>query len=242
MVGLIPLFAVETLEPALVKRFPGFKRRLEWFIEHRPDLAGNVASMELPGKGERRLLSLVNADQLRRVLHVLLDEKEFLSPYGVRALSRIHKDHPFIMSVDGVDHRVDYEPAESTTGLFGGNSNWRGPVWFPLNYLLLESLQKLHHYYGEEFRVECPTGSGNMLTLWEVAAEISRRLTRIFLPDATGRRPVHGKDRLYRDDPNWKNLVLFYEYFNGDDGSGVGANHQTGWTGLVAKLLQQNGE
>jgi hypothetical protein len=242
MVGLIPLFAVETLEPALVNRLSGFKRRLEWFIQNRPDLASNVASMDLPGKGERRLLSIVDANQLRRVLHVLLDEKEFLSPYGIRALSRFHKDHPFVMNFDGFEHRVDYEPAESTTGLFGGNSNWRGPVWFPVNYLLLESLQKLHHYYGDDFRVECPTGSGNLLTLWEVAAEISRRLTRIFLPDATGRRPVHGTNRLFRDDPNWKNLVLFYEYFHGDDGSGLGASHQTGWTGLVAKLLQQNGE
>ena len=242
MVGLIPLFAVETLEPALVNRLPGFKRRLEWFIEHRRDLAGNVASMELPGKGERRLLSIVDRDQLRRILRVLLDEKEFLSPYGIRSLSRVHKDRPFAMSVGGVEHRVDYEPAESATGLFGGNSNWRGPVWFPVNFLLIESLQKLHHYYGDEFKVECPTGSGRYATLWEVATEISRRLTRIFLPDATGRRPVHGDNGLFRDDPAWKNLVLFYEYFHGDDGSGIGASHQTGWTGLVAKLLQQNGE
>jgi Mannosylglycerate hydrolase MGH1-like glycoside hydrolase domain/Glycosyl hydrolase family 63 C-terminal domain len=242
MVGLIPLFAVETLEPKLVDRLPGFKRRLEWFIENRPDLAGNVASMTLPGKGERRLLSIVDADQLRRVLKVLLDEHEFLSPYGIRALSRYHKDHPFTMQFDGEEHKVDYEPAESTTGLFGGNSNWRGPIWFPVNFLLLESLQKLHHYYGDDFKVECPTGSNCHLTLWEVAAEISRRLTRIFLPDATGRRPVNGGARIYRDDPNWRNLVLFYEYFHGDDGSGIGANHQTGWTGLVAKLLQQNGE
>jgi hypothetical protein len=242
MVGIIPLFAVETLEPSLVNRLPGFKRRLEWFIENRQDLAGNVASMTLPGKGERRLLSIVDADQLRRVLRVLLDEKEFLSPYGIRALSRMHKDHPFELAVDGARYRVDYEPAESTTGLFGGNSNWRGPVWFPVNYLLLESLQKLHHYYGDDFKVECPTGSGCHLTLWEVAAEISRRLTRIFLPDATGRRPVNGGVRIFRDDPNWRDLVLFYEYFHGDNGAGIGANHQTGWTGLVAKLLQQNGE
>ena len=242
MVGIIPLFAVETLEPALVNRLPGFKRRLEWFIENRPDLAGNVASMELPGKGERRLLSIVDKDQLRRVLRVLLDEKEFLSPYGVRSLSRIHKDRPFAMSVGGQEHRVNYEPGESATGLFGGNSNWRGPVWFPVNFLLLESLQKLHHYYGDGFRIECPTGSGKYLTLWEVATEISRRLTRIFLPDKSGRRPVYGGDALFRSDPHWKDLVLFYEYFHGDNGSGIGASHQTGWTGLVAKLLQQSGE
>jgi hypothetical protein len=242
MVGIIPLFAVETLEPALVDRLRGFKRRLEWFVQNRPDLAGNVASMELPGKGQRRLLSIVDANQLRRVLRVLLDEKEFLSPYGVRSLSRYHLERPFAMTFCSAVHRVDYEPADSTTTLFGGNSNWRGPVWFPVNYLLIESLQKLHHYYGDDFRVECPTGSGNLMTLWEIAAEISRRLTRLFLPDCTGRRPAHGDNPLFRDDPHWKDLVLFYEFFHGDNGCGVGANHQTGWTALVAKLLQQSGE
>jgi hypothetical protein len=242
MVGIIPLFAVETLEPALINRLGGFKRRLKWFIQNRPDLAGNVASMDLPGKGERLLLSIVDDKQLRRVLRVLLDEREFLSPYGIRSLSRFHLERPFAMAICDCSHRVDYEPGDSTTTLFGGNSNWRGPVWFPVNYLLIESLQKLHHYYGDEFRVECPTGSGNQLTLWEVAAEISRRLTRLFLPDAKGGRPAHGDNPLFRDDPHWKDLVLFYEYFHGDNGSGVGANHQTGWTGLVAKLLQQSGE
>jgi hypothetical protein len=242
MVGIIPLFAVETLEPALVDRLRGFKRRLEWFVQNRPDLAGNVASMQLPGKGQRRLLSIVDANQLRRVLRVLLDEREFLSPYGIRSLSRYHLDRPFAMAFCSSMHRVDYEPGESTTALFGGNSNWRGPVWFPVNFLLIESLQKLHHYYGDDFRVECPTGSGNLLTLWEIAAEISRRLTRLFLPDATGQRPAHGNNALFRDDPHWKHLVLFYEFFHGDNGSGVGASHQTGWTGLVAKLLQQTGE
>ena len=243
MVGLIPLFAVETLEPSLVARLPGFKRRLEWFIENRKDLAANVASMNKPGKGERRLLSIVNSTQLRRVLRFLLDENEFLSPYGIRALSRCHKDHPYVLTACGAEYRVDYEPGASTTGLFGGNSNWRGPVWFPVNFLLIESLQKFHHYLGDGFLVECPTGSGTYMTLWDVAAEISRRLMRLFLRDESGRRPAHGASApLYQTDPHWRDLVLFYEYFNGDNGAGVGANHQTGWTALIGKLLQQYGE
>jgi Mannosylglycerate hydrolase MGH1-like glycoside hydrolase domain len=242
MVGLIPLFAVETLEPSIVEKLDGFKRRLDWFVEHRPDLTANVACMRTPGMHERRLLSMVGQDQLRRILAVMLDENEFLSPHGIRAISRYHAQHPYTFSVDGQVHRVDYEPAESSTGLFGGNSNWRGPVWFPLNYLLIESLQKFHHYLGDGFRVECPTGSGQMMTLWEVAAEISRRLTRIFLQDDEGRRPVHGSDERYRNDPHWQDLALFYEYFHGDTGAGVGASHQTGWTALVAKMMQQSGE
>ena len=242
MVGLIPLFAVETLEPGMMAKLPGFKRRMEWFIHNRKDLSANVASMKVKGMGERQLLAIVNRDQLHSVLRYMLDENEFLSPYGIRALSRMHKEHPFVLDAGGREYRVDYEPGESTTGLFGGNSNWRGPIWFPVNYLLIESLQRFHHYYGNEFKVECPTGSGKYLTLWEVAEEISRRLTRIFLPDERGRRPVHGPAGLYHDDPHWKELVLFYEYFHGDNGRGVGASHQTGWTGLVGKLLQQNGE
>jgi Glycosyl hydrolase family 63 C-terminal domain len=242
MVGLIPLFAVETLEPELLGRLKGFKRRLEWFIDHRRDLTGNVACMRTKGRAERRLLSIVSADQLRSVLRVMLDEREFLSPYGIRALSRIHKDQPYVLNVDGHEHRVDYEPAESSTGLFGGNSNWRGPIWFPVNYLIIESLQKFHHYLGDDFRVECPTGSGQMLTLWQVAEELSRRLSHIFLRADDGRRPVYGSSSKFQQDPHWRDLILFHEYFNGDDGSAVGASHQTGWTGLVAKLLQQSGE
>jgi hypothetical protein len=242
MVGLIPLFAVETLEPELVAKFPGFKRRLEWFIKNRKDLAANVASMKARGQGERRLMAIVNPDQLRRVLRYALDENEFLSPFGIRALSRFHKDRPYVLQAAGNEYRVDYEPGESRTGIFGGNSNWRGPVWFPVNFLLIESLQRFHHYYGNDFKVECPTGSGEYLTLWQVAEELSRRLTRIFLPGHDGQRPVYGGDLRFRDDPHWKDLILFYEYFHGDNGRGAGANHQTGWTGLVAKLLQQNGE
>jgi hypothetical protein len=242
MVGLIPLFAVETLDAEVVERLPGFKKRMRWFIENRPDLTGNVACMRTPGMGERRLLAVTDQERLRRVLRLMLDEGEFLSPYGIRALSRRHLAEPFALRVDGEEHRVDYEPAESTTGLFGGNSNWRGPVWFPVNYLLIESLQKFHYYFGDDFRVECPTGSGRMLTLWEVAAELSRRLSRIFLRDDDGRRPVFGGSRKFQEDPHWRDLLLFYEYFHGDDGSGLGASHQTGWTALVAKLLQQSGE
>jgi hypothetical protein len=240
MVGLIPLFAVETLEGELLDRLPGFKRRMEWFIENRPDLTQNVARMRPHGAtGDRRLLSLVNRERLRRVLSVMLDESEFLSPHGVRALSRFHKENPYVLRLDGAEHRVAYEPGESPTGLFGGNSNWRGPVWFPVNYLLIESLQKFHHYLGEDFRVECPTGSGRMMNLREVAAELSRRLSRIFLRDADGRRPVHGNSHKFQNDPHWRDLPLFYEYFHGDNGRGLGASHQTGWTGLVATLLQQ---
>jgi hypothetical protein len=230
------------LEPELLERLPDFKRRMEWFIANRSDLTGNVACMRTPGNSERRLLSIVSREQLRRVLRFMLDENEFLSPYGIRAISRFHKENPYMLQVNGTAHRVDYEPAESSTGLFGGNSNWRGPIWFPLNYLLIESLQKFHHYLGEDFKVECPTGSGQMLTLWEVAGEISKRLSRIFLLDANQRRPVFGNIEKFQTDPNWRDLIPFHEYFNGDNGSGIGASHQTGWTALVAKLLQQSGE
>jgi hypothetical protein len=241
MVGLIPLFAVETLEPEIVDRLPGFKRRMQWFIEHRPELSGHVETRTVDDVGFRRFLSLVPRDRLRRVLGYMLDENEFLSPHGIRALSRVHRDKPYRLQVNGGEHRVDYEPAESRSGFFGGNSNWRGPIWFPVNFLLIESLQKFHHYLGDGFKVEFPTGSGRELDLWEVAAEISRRLTHIFLRDGSGLRPVFGKDEKMQRDPHFRDLMLFYEYFNGDDGSGVGASHQTGWTGLVAKLIQQSG-
>jgi hypothetical protein len=184
----------------------------------------------------------VSGDRLRRVLRYMLDEAEFLSPYGIRGLSRVHRDHPYVLRVDGHEHRVSYEPAESSTGLFGGNSNWRGPIWVPMNFLLIEALQRFDHFYRGEFKVEFPTGSGHAMALSDVAAELSRRLTRIFLCDPVGRRPVHGDTEQFRTDPHWRDLLLFYEYFHGDTGRGVGASHQTGWTGLVAKLLQQSGE
>jgi hypothetical protein len=242
LVGLIPLLAVQTLEPDVLMRHDGFRNRLEWFIDNRHDLTANVACMRSPGRGDRRLLSIVDADQLRRVLAVMLDEREFLSPYGIRAISQAHRDDPYVLRVNGSDYRVAYEPGESTSGLFGGNSNWRGPIWFPINFLIVEALQKLHHYYGDDFRVECPTGSGHMMTLWQVAAEISRRLSRIFLQDDSGCRPVFGHVELFQSDPLWRDLIPFHEYFHGDTGAGVGASHQTGWTALVAKLLIQSGE
>ena len=242
MVGLIPLFAVETLEPEIIDRLPGFKRRMQWFMDNHADVPEHIESTERSARGVRRLLSLVNRKQLRRVLSRMLDETEFLSPHGVRALSRYHLDHPYEVTVNGHVNRVQYEPAESTTGLFGGNSNWRGPVWFPVNYLLIESLQKFHHYFGEDFKVECPTRSAKEYDLWQVAAEISRRLVRIFARGDDGRRPVYGGTEIFQKDPHWKDLILFYEFFHGDNGAGIGASHQTGWTGLVAKLIEQSGE
>jgi len=242
MVGLIPLFAVETLDPEVVDKLPGFKRRMQWFIDNHPEFRDHVEMVSKPGIGMRRLLAIVGREQLPRVLGFMLDEAEFLSPYGVRAVSRYHHDHPYSLRLDGMEHRVDYEPAESSSGLFGGNSNWRGPVWFPVNYLLIESLQKFHYFYGDTLKVPCPTGSETALNLWQVAAELSRRLTRIFLRDVDGRRPVYGGAEKFQRDPHWRELLLFYEYFHGDNGAGIGASHQTGWTGLVAKLLQQSGE
>ncbi|MGB2671947.1 MAG: hypothetical protein WA829_13775 [Candidatus Acidiferrum sp.] len=242
MVGLIPLFAVETLEPEIIERLPGFKRRMQWFIDNHADVPDHIEMTQRSARGVRRLLSLANRKQLKRILSRMLDETEFLSPYGIRSLSRYHLDHPYEVRVNDHISRVDYEPAESTSGLFGGNSNWRGPIWFPLNYLLVESLQKYHHYYGEDFKVESPSRSGNETDLWEVAAEISRRLVHIFVRGKDGRRPVAGGLELFQSNPHWKDLILFHEYFHGDNGAGLGANHQTGWTGLVAKLLEQSGE
>jgi hypothetical protein len=242
MVGIIPLFAVETLAAADLERFPGFRRRMEWFIANRPDLSRNIASLERRGAGERRLLSIVDPERLRRILTRVLDREEFLADHGVRSLSRFHLKQPFIFAVDQDDYRVDYEPAESTSPLFGGNSNWRGPIWFPLNFLLIESLQKFHHYLGDDFQVECPSRSGNLSDLWEVSADLSRRMIGLFVPDSAGRRPIYGGIEKFQTDPAWRDLILFHEYFNGDDGTGLGASHQTGWTGLVAKLIQQSCE
>jgi hypothetical protein len=241
MVGLIPLYAVETLEPEIVDRLPGFKRRMQWFIDHHPDFREHIQEVEEPGRGVRRLLSIVTDEQLPKLLAVMLDESEFLSAYGVRALSRHHREHPFVERVAGVEYRVAYEPAESSTALFGGNSNWRGPVWFPVNILLIESLQRFHHFHGDRLKVACPTGSDRLMSLWDVAAELERRLTSIFRRGADGRRPVFGTDEIFQADPHWRDLIPFYECFNGDTGAGVGASHQTGWTALVAKLLQQLG-
>jgi hypothetical protein len=238
MVGLIPLFAVETLEPDLLDQLPDFNRRLDWFLNYRPDLAGLVSRWQEPGLGERRLLSLLRGHRMKMLLKRMLDESEFLSEYGVRALSKHHEQHPYVFDCVGQWLSVQYKPAESDSGLFGGNSNWRGPIWFPVNYLLIESLQKFHHYYGDDFKVECPTGSGNFITIEEVAEELARRLSRIFLRDENGRRAAFGDHPKLQHDPHFKDHVLFYEYFHGDNGRGVGASHQTGWTGAIAKLLQ----
>jgi Mannosylglycerate hydrolase MGH1-like glycoside hydrolase domain len=239
MVGLIPLFAVETLEPELLEKVPQFKQRLEWFLNYRPDLARLVSHWCHEGRGKRRLLSLLRGHRMKRLLTRMLDENEFLSPYGVRAISKVHEREPYVFPVDGMDLTVRYLPAESDSGLFGGNSNWRGPIWFPVNFLIIESLQKFHHYYGDDFKVECPVGSGNFLTINDVAAELGARLTRIFLKDEDGRRPVFAQYPRLQEDPHFRDYLLFFEYFHGDSGRGVGASHQTGWTGLVAKLLKR---
>jgi hypothetical protein len=239
MVGLIPLFAVEVLDPGLLEKLPNFRRRLEWVMKYQPELKNLVSHWELPGMGERRLLGLLRGRRMKCVLSRMLDETEFLSDYGVRALSKIHEREPYVFEWNDQRFTVAYEPAESSSGLFGGNSNWRGPIWMPVNFMLIESIARFHDYYGDDFKVECPTGSGKFLNLKEVAAEIAHRLTRIFLADSAGKRPLYGHHPQTQSDPNFSKLVHFYEYFHGDTGRGVGANHQTGWTGLVAQLIHQ---
>jgi hypothetical protein len=240
IVGIIALCAVGNLDERVIERLPGFRKRMDWFLQHRSDLARNIAYMETDssdGKCSRRLLAIPSRDRLERVLRYVLDENEFLSPYGVRSLSRIHRDHPFVCRLDGGEQRVAYVPGESDSGMFGGNSNWRGPVWFPLNFLLIEALERYHHFYGDSLQVECPTGSGRQMNLLEVARELSRRLVQLVLPDEAGRRPCHGGDERFATDPYWRDLLLFHEYFHGDTGKGLGASHQTGWTALVTHLL-----
>ncbi|MGA2986916.1 MAG: glucosidase [Terriglobia bacterium] len=241
MVGLIPLYAVEVLEPEALDQLPGFKRRMQWFLDNVPNVPHHIEMTQTSAHGIRRQLSIVSRRKLMRILRYMLDEQEFLAPHGIRSVSKFHARNPYVLTIDGREYRVGYDPAESASGLFGGNSNWRGPVWFPLNFLLIESLQRFHFYYGDQLKVECPTGSGHMMTLWEVAEEISRRLASIFLRGSDGRRPVYGGNELFQTDPNWRDLIPFYEYFHGDNGAGLGASHQTGWTALVAKLLQQSG-
>ncbi len=241
IVGLIPLIAIETLEPEQMSSLPDFHRRTHWFIENRPRLASTMSSIDEPGMGHRFLTSFLTKDRLLSVLRYLLDEEEFLSPYGIRSLSKVHARHPYHIHVGGLKFDIQYEPAESRSGMYGGNSNWRGPVWFPINFLIIESLQRFHHYYGDALTVECPTGSGVWMTLDEVAAELSQRLIRLFQRNQKGERPIYGNSRIFQDDPHWRDNILFHEYFHGDNGAGLGASHQTGWTGLVAKLLQQSG-
>jgi len=241
LVGLVPLFAVDTLDSEALKKHPGFQKRMQWFTENRPDLISGLASMTETGVGQRRLLSLVHPDRLKRILRRLLDESEFLSPFGIRSLSRYYRAHPYEISLGAGTNRVEYEPAESQTNMFGGNSNWRGPVWFPMNLLIIEGLQRFDYYYGDTMKAEFPTGSGRYLRLSEIASELSRRLSSLFLPNKEGCRAVYGARALFQTDPNFQPYILFYEYFDGDTGKGLGASHQTGWTGLVAKLLQQSG-
>jgi hypothetical protein len=237
MVGLIPMFAVETLEPELLAKVPEFARRLEWYLSYRPELANLVSHWHHRGRGQRRLLSLLRGHRMKKLLTRMLDESEFLSDYGVRALSRVHATHPYVFRVGEMDLKVTYQPGESDSGLFGGNSNWRGPIWFPVNFLLIESLQKFHHYYGDDFKIECPTGSGRFLTIEGVAEELTKRLIKLFLKNEHGDRPIYSNQPRVQNDPHFRDYISFYEYFHGDSGRGVGASHQTGWTALVAKLM-----
>jgi Glycosyl hydrolase family 63 C-terminal domain len=260
--GVMPIFAVETIAISDIERQEGqdINARLKWFISKHPELMlevspGKVGAGEIPSDeeipveavlqestGGFLLFSLVNKEKLRRLLQYLLDEKEFLSPHGIRSVSQYHRDHPVQLQLEGTTYTLSYAPAESITQSFGGNSNWRGPVWFPINFLLIESLQKYHQYYGNDFKVECPTGSGNFVTLWEVSQELSRRLVSLFTRRTDGTRPVYGGTQMFQQNPDWKDYILFFEYFHGDNGAGLGASHQTGWTGLVAKLIQQTTE
>jgi hypothetical protein len=243
LVGLLPLIAVEVLEDHVIQQLPGFRKRLDWFIENRPDLADLICYMcSLERKGTcRRLLAIPSEPRLRRILKYMLDENEFLSPYGIRSLSKYHAEHPFVLNIDGQEHRVAYVPGESDSGLFGGNSNWRGPIWFPINYLIIEALERYHHFYGETLLVECPTGSQRLMNLQAVADELRRRLVRLFLRDTGGHRPIFGGDKRFYDDPHFHDLVLFHEFFHGESGRGCGADHQTGWTALIARMLTDHG-
>jgi glycogen debranching enzyme len=240
LVGLLPLVAIETLQEDKIRRLPGFYKRFQWFKQHRKDLARNISHCEKSTADEHHqvLLAIPSRERLVRLLRYVLDESEFLSPFGIRSVSKFHRDHPYIFTAGGVEHSVSYEPGESTTELFGGNSNWRGPIWFPINYLVIEALERYHHFFGDDFKVECPVGSGKMLNLKEVARELSSRLTKIFLPDKTGRRPSCNADLRLATDPFWKDLVQFHEYFHGETGRGLGASHQTGWTALVVRYME----
>jgi hypothetical protein len=237
VVGFVPLFGAWTVPMETFDRFSSFQRRRDWFIKHRPSLVHSVGPMVVPGINNNLMLGLVREDQLRRMLTYMLNEEEFLSPFGVRSVSKYHLKHPLVLDLGGQKYRLDYEPGESTTDLYGGNSNWRGPIWMPMNLLILLALEQYHRYYGDGFLVECPTGSGVKMDLDHVARELARRLSRLFLRDETGKRAVFGSCRMFCEDPHWRDLVPFHEYFHADTGRGCGANHQTGWTGLIAPIL-----
>ncbi|HKK46425.1 MAG TPA: hypothetical protein VJ964_12950, partial [Balneolaceae bacterium] len=240
MVGLIPLLAVTTIDAKHLEQLPKFKARMNWFLKHRPDLTRNIASVTKTGAGERRLFSVVNRDRLQSILKRMLDEAEFLSPYGIRSLSKYHDKNPYSLQLGDTTYTIRYSPAESRTEMYGGNSNWRGPVWFPLNYLLIESLQKFDYYYGDKIEIEFPTGSDQKLNLWDISGELSKRLMQLFLKDEENNRPIFGDNKKMQSDPHFRNYLLFHEYFHGENGRGLGASHQTGWTALVAKLIQQS--
>jgi hypothetical protein len=237
MVGLLPLCAATVFEGEILAKYPEIRERFDRFLEARPEMRAAIPDVSKTGVAGHRLATILDETKLRRILAKMLDEQEFLSPFGIRSLSRVHDDHPYVFNAGGQEYRVAYLPAESDTGMFGGNSNWRGPIWMPVNALIIRALLQYYSYYGEDFLVECPTGSGRFMNLYQVAEEISRRLVSIFLKDKDGRRPVYGGTRKFQEDPYWHDLVLFYEYFHGDNGAGLGASHQTGWTGLVARSL-----
>jgi hypothetical protein len=237
MVGLLPLCAATVFEGDLLAKYPEIGERLRWFLDTRPELSAAIHDPQKPGVAGRRLASILDETRLRRVLEKMLDEDEFLSPYGLRSLSRHHADHPYVIEAGGQEYRVSYLPAESDTGMFGGNSNWRGPIWMPVNALIIRALMHYYLYYGDAFTVECPTGSGRQMNLYQVAAEIGRRLSNIFLRDEAGRRAVYGDSRTFQEDPHWRDCLSFYEYFHGDNGAGLGASHQTGWTGGIARIM-----
>jgi hypothetical protein len=239
LVGLVPLLACEVLDERVFERLPGFRRRLDWFLRNRPDLASRISCMQPHDALARRLLAVPSRERLVSTLRYMLDENEFLSPYGIRSVSAVHREHPYVLHANGTEYRVAYDPGESTTYLFGGNSNWRGPIWMPLNWLLVEALERYHHFYGDSLQVEFPTGSGRMADLGTVARDLAARLANLFLPDAEGRRPCHGEDLRYATDPAWSGLVLFHEYFHGDTGRGLGASHQTGWTALAVMCIEE---
>jgi hypothetical protein len=237
MVGLLPLCAATSFDGAVLAKYPEMRERLIRFLEARPEIRAAIHDPGKPGVAGRRLASILDEAKLRRVLAKMLDENEFLGEFGIRSLSRFHADHPYVLHVGGQEYRVSYLPAESDTGMFGGNSNWRGPIWMPVNALIIRALMQYYSYYGNDFTVECPTGSGRQMNLYQVAEEISRRLANMFLKGKDGRRPVYGGANKFQEDPHWRDLILFYEYFHGDNGAGLGASHQTGWTGVIARTL-----
>ena len=237
MVGLLPLCATTVLSGEVLEKIPEIRARARWFVEKRPELVANIHHPGMPGYSDRRLLAVLDEKKLRRILSIMLDENEFLSPFGLRSLSKYHEKHPFLFHIEGQEYRVEYLPAESNTGMFGGNSNWRGPIWMPVNALIIRALLNFYAFYGDDFRVECPTGSGKLKTLYEVAEDITGRLANMFMQDKNGERPVFGGARKFKDDPHWKDCLQFYEYFHGDNGAGLGASHQTGWTGTIASLI-----